>query len=411
MDTSRREALVIRHPAADAHPGDRRPTSETARLLGGSVLAAGVGVLPALLLGSLAVLIRQDIGFTSAQLGLTLAVFYTASLLVALPSGMVSERIGPRAAITIGLGASGLAGIGMAIVGVNWQSIAAVAVLGGVGQSFAQTGANHLLAVGITPRHQGLAFGVKQSAVPLAGIASGLMVPLIGLPLGWRWAFALPPLTAAMAIMLMRHRVIATPAIRVSIHADPPLGTLLAMTIGAGLGTAAGNGLAAFTVGSSVAHGLTLTEAGLVLTLGGCAGAATRIGVGWMADHLRWGSLQLAAWLLGGGALGCIGLAVFAGSPLLMTACTMVAFAGAWGYQGLVLLATARTSRTAPATALSVMRMGPAFGAIVGPLGIGLVVESHGYPLAWGLTGMAAACGAVVILLARRLLRRHTFGW
>jgi hypothetical protein len=53
--------------------------------------------------------------------------------------------------------------------------------------------------VRFTPlRHRNLIFSVKQSGVPLGGVAVGLTAPLIAVSLGWQWS-VLPAIVVAMS--------------------------------------------------------------------------------------------------------------------------------------------------------------------------------------------------------------------
>ncbi len=61
----------------------------------------------------------------------------------------------------------------------------------GSANSVAQPAINLFMAEQVPLERQGLAFGIKQSAIPGAILVSGLALPLIALPLGWRSAFAL----------------------------------------------------------------------------------------------------------------------------------------------------------------------------------------------------------------------------
>ena len=58
--------------------------------------------------------------------------------------------------------------------------------------------------------YRSLAFGLKQSSVPLATFLSGLAIPFVALTLGWRWAFVL---AAALAALLMASLLIFGPRV------------------------------------------------------------------------------------------------------------------------------------------------------------------------------------------------------
>ena len=70
-------------------------------------------------------------------------------------------------------------------------------------QTLAQVGSNLLLAKGIRPERQGWALALKQAGVPAGTMLGGLAVPLLGVTVGWRWAYvagALGALAAAASV-------------------------------------------------------------------------------------------------------------------------------------------------------------------------------------------------------------------
>lgn len=75
-------------------------------------------------------------------------------------------------------------------VAPSYSMLLLALALGGVANSLAQIGTNGTLAQ-VVPRHRrGLAFGVKQAAIPAATLLAGFALPVVGLTLGWRASFA-----------------------------------------------------------------------------------------------------------------------------------------------------------------------------------------------------------------------------
>src|SRR5690606_19508698 len=50
---------------------------------------------------------------------------------------------------------------------------------------------------------QGIAFGIKQSAIPLATLLGGIAVPAITLSVGWRWTYVAGATFAVLAAALV----------------------------------------------------------------------------------------------------------------------------------------------------------------------------------------------------------------
>lgn len=379
-----------------------RPTS--VRAITAGVAAAALSALPSLLLSGLAVLVRADLKFSAFQLGVAIAVFFSASALLSVPAAALSERIGPRIALLAGGAATTVGLLGVAVA-QSWAGILPGMVIGGTGSAICQTASNHLLARQVRPDRQGVAYGVKQSAVPIAGILAGLALPTLGLTVGWRATF----LVAALLLLPVGLLVAGAPTVeerRTGRRGDVPVLVLIRLAAAAGLGTAAGSALTTFTVVSAMSVSFNAAAAGLLLTAGSLVGVLVRVGSGWLADRLRRRSLLLASGLVGLGALGCLALALSTSAWVQVTG-TLIAFGGCWGYQALVLLTVARTNPRSPSTALGLYRVGPSVGAILGPAIFGLLVDLSGYPVAWLVAAVAAACSSLLMFATRPALRPY----
>jgi MFS family permease len=390
---------------------NRTPTQSAQglpRIIATAISASTVGALPALLVGGLAVLVRADLGFDELRLGAAISAFFAASILFSVPAGMVSERIGPQRALLAGVAITVGAMLGIAANAHSWLELVVWLFVAGTGNTIGQVGINHLLATSVRPGRQGLSYGVKQSSIPLAGMLAGLAVPVIGLTVGWRWAFVLGAAAVIVVFRLVgRPRQFARPTDRAFREGDAPIPALLVIAVAAGLGAAAGNALASFTVESAVARGFDASAAGLLLTVGSLCGVSMRILSGWIGDRLGRGSLLVVIVMQLVGVVGYVALSVAGTSELGTVLATMLAFGGGWGYQGLVLLAVSRSNPTSPATAMAIVRLGPSTGAMLGPLAAGALVSQGGYEVTWMITAVLAALAALLMFTGRILLLRH----
>ena len=61
----------------------------------------------------------------------------------------------------------------------------------GLANAVTQTAINLFMSEQVARDRQGLAFGIKQSGIPAAILVSGLALPALALPLGWRATFAI----------------------------------------------------------------------------------------------------------------------------------------------------------------------------------------------------------------------------
>jgi len=377
------------------------------RPLAVGIAATTVVALPTLLVGGLAVLIQRDLDFGEQQLGTAIAASFAAGALVAVPAGRMAERIGPRRTAWLGLACALASLLGIGLIARAWETLVIFLVFAGIAVTTVQLGVNVLLARAVPPRRQGLAFGVKQAAVPLASLLAGLALPVIGLTLGWQAAFVLGAVLVPVVMWVVpdahgrRREAGDRPA------SGAPTPALILLLIGVALASAGGNSTPAFIVPSAVDRGLEPSAAGLVLAIGSFVGIIVRGGAGWVADRLGRGSLLLVVALIGVGAVGFVGLA-YAEHPILIVAFTALAFGGGWGWGGLILLALTRTNPDAPGRAMGIVQIGPMTGAVVGPLVFGTLAEHVAFAAAWMAMAGLAVLGLVTILISRRLLLKRS---
>lgn len=371
-----------------------------------AVAVATAGVLPGFLTGGLAVQIRGELGFGQGALGFAVAVFFAASALASAVSGRVVERVGSSSGMRLAAAVSAASLLAVSVLAGSWWGLVVCLVLGGAGNAISHPASHLLLAREVPQGRQGLAFGVKQAAIPAATLLAGLAVPLVATTIGWRWAFAGGAALALCVALLvprgreegMRSRVKAARA------GDVPLAPLVLLALGIGLGSAAANPLGAFVVESAVAAGIEVGAAGLLLALGSAVGIGVRVVFGHLADKLESGRLRLVAGMLGVGTVGFVLLA--SGVVPLLVIGVVLAFAAGWGWPGLFNFAVVKSNPRAPAAATGITQTGASSGAAVGPLAFGLLVEGTSFGTAWLVSGTVALVAAAAILVGRGMLLR-----
>lgn len=369
------------------------------------------GPLPAFFLGALTVLISEDLGFSEALLGSTVAVFFASAALSAAPSGRLSDRIGARPALRLGLAGSVVALATMALSRSWWQLALGLAVAG-FGHAVLQVASNLLLTNDVAPRIQGLAFGIKQSAIPAATLIAGASLPIIGTRLGWRWTYGVAAIAATLVFMLQRRwhglalrRAPGRPAATVIPDAAFTPRELLALAVAVGLAAAAANSLAPFLVAYAVKSDMAVGRAGVLLASASALGLAARVLIGWLADTRGRSEVTWVAGLLviGGAAFATLPLSTGA-APVIWVAGSL-AFAAGWGWPGLFTFIVARENAHEAASATGVTQAGVFVGAVAGPLLFGVAVSSLSYEVAW-LGAAAAQFAAALLLLLVRSARR-----
>jgi predicted MFS family arabinose efflux permease len=233
-------------------------------------------------------------------------------------------------------------------------------------------------------------------------------VPGIAVTLGWRWAFAGGAVLALAVAFLVRPRTSGKVVRRKEEARDEkgaPIAPLVLLALGTGLGSTATTPLGAFIVESSVAAGLRVESAGLLLALGSAVNIVVRVMFGRLADGMSGGRLRLVAAMLGIGAVGFALLAT--GESGLILPGVLLAFGAGWGWPGLFNFAVVKTNPGAPAAATGITQTGASGGAALGPLVFGLVVEATSYDVAWLVSGAIALAALAAILAGRRMLLRN----
>lgn len=158
------------------------------------VLAAGVAANAAFSvafsgLPMTAVLLRQAYHLDNALLGLMLGLMGLGIALSELPWGLLTDRLGDRPVLLVGLGSTALALLALALwatpgapLWVLGAGLMGVGLLGG-----SVNGASGRAVMGWFPAtERGLAMSIRQTAVPLGGGIGALLLPW----LAWQGGFA-----------------------------------------------------------------------------------------------------------------------------------------------------------------------------------------------------------------------------
>jgi MFS family permease len=366
-----------------------------------SVVAIASGtatVLPGFLVGSLALQIRADLDVSVSAVAAGVTVFFAAGALGAGAGGRLAERIGALRAIR---GCAVVSAACMLLTGLVASSLAvllALIALAGLSNSVCQPAINLFMADQVPLDRQGLAFGIKQSAIPAAVLVSGLALPVLALPLGWRATFAICA-GGALAVAAVVGRVapsFATPPRRA--RAPRPSAKLVVTAVGAALASAGPSALGAYLVASAVDVGIAEGAAGVLAAAGSASSLVVRIVVGHRADRRRDYGFSTMVALLVAGAGGFALLAI--GQPAPFVAGAFVAFALGWGWPGLFNLAVVDLHRESPGAATGVSQTGIYVGAAGGPAAYGLLASEIGYPAAWGAAGGLSLVAAAAVAYA-----------
>jgi len=379
------------------------PTSALRASIGALTTTIAVSV-PVFLVGGLAVQIGDELRFSPAGLGLAVSAYFGASALASVPAGYLVERFGATRVSRAGIALAVASLLGVAAFANTLWSLILILALGAAANAMGQLASNTALSRHVPPRRQGLSFGIKQAAIPVATLLSGAAVPVVALTLGWRWAFVFVAGLAAATLLLVPNEP-ATTSAKSAKTAKRATGALIVIGVGATLAAAAANALGTFLVDSAVARGISPGPAGLALTLGSAVCVTSRILGGWLADRWPDRAITMISGLLLTGAIGLSLLAV-PGSPALVAG-VVLGFGFGWAWPGLMNFAVVRLHPQAPAAATSITQTGVYAGGCIGPLGLGTLATAAGYPTMWVVAAVAMLGAAAAMLLGSHLLRRH----
>lgn len=349
-----------------------------------SVAAFGVVVL--------APEIRTQFGLTLSAMGVVLAAFTIGVTLALIPWGMLTDRVGERVVLPLGLGTAALAVLPLGIVDEYPELIALLVLFGALSSSVnGASGAAVMRWFG--PAERGLAFGIRQASVPLGGLFAALALPPLATSVGLGWTFFLAG-TACLAIALAAALLLRDPAgprvrrARPTVPARPlRRPALWALSSGGALIALAQTVTMSFTVlFLTEERGLSTGTAALVFALAQILGAALRILVGHRSDRRggRIAPLCRLALVITGSLVLVAGLAQ---APLWALAPTLV-LAGAIGmsWNGLAFVSAAEIAgveATGAAVGLQQTFLGVA--AVLAPIGFAALVSATSWQ-----TGMAA---------------------
>jgi MFS family permease len=388
-------------PSQSEHP---EPRSRTVLL--GVLVAQSTGTLPIFLAGSLAVLIRTELGFSAGRLGIAVSLFLVTSALIGVPAGSLCDRLGPLRSLTVSIAATAVILLSMATLARSWLAVAVLLALAGAANAMTQPSTNLAIARGVA-RNRGLAFGVKQAAVPLSTMLAGASVPVIGVTVGWRWAFVVAAMFVVLVIVVVRRLIpesLSRPPADTGL-ADAPLNGMVMLSIAVVFANATVTAMGAFFVESAVDRGIDAGASGLLLMLGSGSAIVGRVLSGVMADRRRGDHVRSVVIMMSCGVLGYLLLSAVQGVALMALA-AVVAFGFGWGWNGLFHFVTVSLNPRNPARATGIAAVGLRVGGIVGPSLFGGLAEAYSFETAWRVNAALMVLGALLLLVARGVLRR-----
>ncbi len=358
-----------------------------------SALGTGVAVLVPQL--------RSEYGLSLTQVGVLLAAASGGMVLTLLAWGLLTDRVGERVVVALGLGAAGLAFVAAATL-PPYGVVFALLTLAGMSGASVSAASGRAVMGWFAADQRGLALGIRQTAVPLGWAVAALALPPIvaagGLSAGLA-ALGLGCLAgAAVGVLLLRD-----PPREVIEVGDPsrPLHDrrLWRLSAGSTLYVMAQVVLTSFlVVYLHDERGFSVAAAAAVLALVSVAGGALRISLGFLSDRLATRIVPLVA--VGFVLTAAIALAALladASSWLLVPA---LAAAGALSssWNGLSFTAAAELAgRGQAGAALGFQQTALAIGCAIAPAPFAALVAGTSWRAGFGLLAVLPLLGVLAL--------------
>ena len=233
----------------------------------------------------LAPALQAEYGLSLTQVGVVFAAQWMGTTVTLLPWGLLADRIGERLVLAIGLTLCGALLLGLALV-PPFPVLVVLLIAGGAAGASVNSASGRAVMQWFDADERGLALGVRQTAIPLGGVTTSLVLPHLELGAAFLFLAGLAFAGALAGAVLIRERV------REGVEADDVEWTLRdsrlwRLSFGTGLYLVAQVAITGFVVLFLVdARDFSAAAAAAVLAGIQALAIGTRIGAGRWSDRL-----------------------------------------------------------------------------------------------------------------------------
>ena len=174
------------------------------------MLAAGTAAqtsFSAVLIGLpvLAPTLRDAHELSLVQVGVVLDSVWIGSLLTLLPWGLLADRLGERLVLGSGLGACAAALVAAGYAG-GFETLVVLLGLAGAAGASVNAASGRAVMQWFPSAERGFALGVRQTAIPVGGLVSALVLPTLGLRAAFLFLAALCVAGGLFGVAAIRER-------------------------------------------------------------------------------------------------------------------------------------------------------------------------------------------------------------
>lgn len=374
-----------------------------------------IASMAVLLVPAVAPEVARDVGIPASMVGYQIGLLYIAAMASSLVAGGLVRRYGACRTGQISMALTALGCLAVTIPHLGALLAGSFAI--GLGYGMPNPSAAHLLARHAPEHRRNLIFSIKQTGVPLGGMAAGLLGPSMAVAYGWEAGLLACAVAAAGLCLIaqpVRNRWDAdrspgSPVLRM------PFEGLRAVASDRRLSLLAGASLCFSAIQLSVMSfmvvllveevGTGLVAAGSILAVSQVAGVVGRLLWGGAADRVGDANLILI-FLAAIMAAACAAVvAIGPDWPLpAVTAVFAILGLSAAGWNGVFLAEVAKRSHVSQIGATTGAVMFFTFlGVVVGPPTLSFAHDAFGgYAASFSVLALAASVGGILALFARR---------
>jgi MFS family permease len=390
---------------------------EVLALFTGAMIGASLFVMAT---GALMPFFETAFHLGQTQLGLVLSVQMAGSLLMTAVAGMLTDRFGDKAVVLwsgLFMGVALLAA--SAVHDFGWLLV--WLLMYGIGFAAVTPSGSHAIVYFFKKEERGLAMGIRQCGVPIAGVIGSIVLPAIALHFDYQWTLAAAGIATIVACgvasLLYREPVEleGEPVSARNMFAEMVVmardARLILMTLVSMVLVCSQLAVMAFLT-LTIVHeaNAPLAVAIGMFTISQLAAIGGRVFWGWSSDRIFGGKRALPL------ATVCVVTAVLAilfsfmtpSTPLWLigVVCAALGFA-AEGWFGVAVLGFAEIGGEEHCgSALGVALTWVFFAAFVAPTLFGAIAEVYSFPFAWRGLGILQLAGIPPALMAAAFMAR-----